>query len=256
MPRYKGSCGCYNREDARRYGLAVAVVWNDILDRAEHFDANPMWYDQQQASDRLGIPRQTVNRAVKVLQVEGRIKAKVGYRPNSRVTTTWIEILVEETEMDGKWLDELVEESKQLGDILDAQNEHPKDAQNEHPILKETKKTDLSLNGCHEVKADKEKMKPTVLYQRVKSIFRQRKDVDKKTCLEGIESLQERLDDETILELAAYCASDKYKPLEREDGSTWKPTFFWFTDPTKTEAVINVLKNTPKLTEEKRGLKW
>lgn len=111
-------------------------------------------------------------------------------------------------------------------------------------------------SGLESEVTDKEKMKPTVLYQRVKSIFRQRRDVDKKTCLEGIESLQERLDDETILELAAYCASDKYKPLEREDGSTWKPTFFWFTDPTKTEAVINVLKNTPKLTEEKRGLKW
>lgn len=144
MPRYKGSCGCYNREDARRYGLAVAVVWNDILDRAEHFDTNPMWYDQQQASDRLGIPRQTVNRAVKVLQVEGRLKAKVGYRPNSRVTTTWIEILTDETDMNGEWISEVAKESKELGDILDAQNEHPKDAQNEHPILNDTKEKRLT----------------------------------------------------------------------------------------------------------------
>lgn len=144
MPRYKGSCGCYNREDARKYGLAVAVVWNDILDRAEHFDINPMWYDQQQASDRLGIPRQTVNRAVKVLQVEGRLKAKVGYRPNSRVTTTWIEVLEDETDMNGEWISEVAKESKELGDILDAQNEHPKDAQNEHPILKETKEKRLT----------------------------------------------------------------------------------------------------------------
>lgn len=144
MPRFKGSCGCYNREDARRYGLAVAVVWNDILDRAEHFDTSPMWYDQQQASDRLGIPRQTVNRAVKILQVERRLKAKVGYRPNSRVTTTWIEVLTEQTEMDGEWIVEAAKEAKRLGDILDAQNEHPKDAQNEHPILNDTEEMILT----------------------------------------------------------------------------------------------------------------
>lgn len=146
MPRYKNSSGCYNREDARRYGLTVAVVWNDILDRAEHFDVTPMWYDQQQASERLGIPRQTINRAVKVLQVEGRLKAKVGYRPNSTTKTTWIEVLAEETEMDGKWLVEVAEEAERLGDILNAQNEHSKNAQNEHSILNDTEERDSGQN--------------------------------------------------------------------------------------------------------------
>ena len=37
MPRFKGSCGCYNREDARTIGLVPAIVWNDMLDRSEHF---------------------------------------------------------------------------------------------------------------------------------------------------------------------------------------------------------------------------
>lgn len=110
--------------------------------------------------------------------------------------------------------------------------------------------------GGSGLEADKEKMKPTVLYQRVKSIFRQRKDVDKKTCLEGIESLQERLDDETIIELATYCASDKFKPIIREDGSSWKPNFFWFTSPDKTESVVNTFKGTPSLYQEKRRLKY
>lgn len=127
MPRFKGSCGCYNRDDARRFGVVPAIVWNDMLDRAEHFNANPMWYDQCDASERLGIPRQTINRAVKTLEEAGRINTKIGYRPNTTVTTTWVTINAEESE---------------LCDNLDAQNEHPKDAQNEHPIYKDTNKTD------------------------------------------------------------------------------------------------------------------
>lgn len=103
---------------------------------------------------------------------------------------------------------------------------------------------------------DKERMKPIVVYQRVKSIFRQRKDVDKKTCLEGVKKLQERLDDESIFELATYCASDKFKPIIREDGSSWKPNFFWFTNPDKTESVVNTFKGTPSLYQEKRRLKY
>ena len=125
MPRFKGSCGCYNRDDARQFGVIPAIVWNDMLDRSEHFDTNPMWYDQCDAADRLGIPRQTINRAVKTLEEVGRIKTKLGYRPGTTITTTWVTINECET---------------QLCDNLDAQNEHPKDAQNEHPILNDTNK--------------------------------------------------------------------------------------------------------------------
>ena len=110
MPKFKDSCGCYNRDDARQLGVVAAIVWNDMLDRSEHFDSNPMWYDQCDASDRLGIPRQTVNRAVKTLEEVGRIDTKLGYRPNSSITTTWVTIHAEES---------------QLRDNLDAQNEHP-----------------------------------------------------------------------------------------------------------------------------------
>ena len=126
MPKFKGSCGCYNREDARTIGLVPAIVWNDMLDRAEHFDTNPMWYDQSDAGERLGIPRQTINRAVKTLEEVGRITTKLGYRPNTTITTTWVTINADEAE---------------LRDNLDAQNEHPKDAQNEHPIYNDTNKT-------------------------------------------------------------------------------------------------------------------
>ena len=95
MPRFKGSCGCYNRQDARELGLAPAIVWNDILDRAEHFNTNPMWYDQKDAGERLGIPERSMNRAVDKLVEAGRIAKKKGYRPGTTVSTTWITILEE-----------------------------------------------------------------------------------------------------------------------------------------------------------------
>ena len=92
MPRFRGSCGCYNREDARTIGLVPAIVWNDMLDRSEHFGINPMWYDQKDAAERLGIPERTLYRAVDVLVEAGRIAKKKGYRPGTTTSTTWVTI--------------------------------------------------------------------------------------------------------------------------------------------------------------------
>lgn len=97
MPRFKGSCGCYNREDARTIGLVPAIVWNDMLDRAEHFGINPMWYDQKDAAERLGIPERTLYRAVDALVEAGRIAKRKGYRPGTTTSTTWITINEEES---------------------------------------------------------------------------------------------------------------------------------------------------------------
>ena len=97
MPRFKGSCGCYNREDARAIGLVPAIVWNDMLDRSEHFGINPMWYDQKDAAERLGIPERTLYRAVDVLVEAGRITKKKGYRPGTTTSTTWVTINEEDS---------------------------------------------------------------------------------------------------------------------------------------------------------------
>lgn len=97
MPKFKGSCGCYNRDDARKLGLVPAIVWNDMLDRSEHFNSNPMWYDQKDAADRLGIPERTLYRAVDTLVEAGRIAKKKGYRPGTTISTTWITINEEES---------------------------------------------------------------------------------------------------------------------------------------------------------------
>lgn len=212
MPKFKGSCGCYNREDARTIGLVPAIVWNDILDRAEHFDMNPMWYDQCDAGERLGIPRQTINRAVKTLEDVGRIKTKLGYRPGTTTTTTWINIISEES---------------QTGDILDAQNEHPKDAQNEHPIYKETNNnTDNTMSAP--------RMKPSALRQELARIFKA-SDPSKKQSTESVARIQERIDDDQLI-LKAARKMKAQSPIEIK-GRMWKPDYFWFVNPDKTDTV-------------------
>lgn len=212
MPKFKGSCGCYNREDARTIGLVPAIVWNDMLDRAEHFDMNPMWYDQCDAGERLGIPRQTINRAVKTLEDVGRIKTKLGYRPGTTTTTTWINIISEES---------------QTGDILDAQNEHPKDAQNEHPIYKETNNdTDNTMSAP--------RMKPSALRQELARIFKS-SDPSKKQSTQSVAQLQERIDDDQLI-LKAARKMKAQSPIEIK-GRMWKPDYFWFVNPDKTDTV-------------------
>lgn len=128
MPKFKGSCGCYNRQDARDFGLATAIVWNDLLDRSEHFGENPMWYDQNDAAERLGMDRRAVNRAITKLNTIGRIDKKIGYRPGSSVTTTWITI-------------------KEDVSILEVPKRASRKYQNEHPILNDTNINNTNKEG-------------------------------------------------------------------------------------------------------------
>ena len=244
MPRYRGTCGCYNRQDARELGLAPAIVWNDMLDRSEHFNINPMWYDQKDAAERLGIPERSMNRAVERLVEAGRIKKKKGYRPGTTTSTTWVTIIEEES----------------VGSSRNDDLAVPRNDDLAVPILKDTKENDTDTIGISNVEASSDetiRMKPEVLYTRTKSIFKQRKDIDRKQCVEGIRKLQERLGDEDILAFASYCATEaRSKPLVGNDGTEWHPTFFWFTDPNKTDKVVNMFKRTPQLYEEKKKLKW
>lgn len=127
MPRFKGSCGCYNREDARQLGLAAAVVWNDMLDRAEHFDANPMWYDQKEAANRLGMSETSLKRAVDKLVDAERITKRKGYRPGTTISTTWITIF-----------ENVNSDTSRKSDLT-----LPRKSDLVLPILNDTKETDL-----------------------------------------------------------------------------------------------------------------
>lgn len=190
MPRFKGSCGCYNRQDARELGLAPAIVWNDMLDRAEHFDANPMWYDQRDAAERLGIPERTMARAVEKLVEAGRISKKRGYRPKTTVQTTWVTILGDE-ECDGRFRNH---------DLADSETTDLADS-----ILKETKERDSLLEVAKEGGCEEEDVAIipltqllATISQLVRSHNRREKDklfFDKKKMETNYNQLKEKLED-------------------------------------------------------------
>lgn len=217
MPKYKGTCGCYNKDDARQFGVVPAIVWNDMLDRSEHFDANPMWYDQCDAAERLGIPRQTINRAVKTLEEVGRIETRLGYRPGTTITTTWVTIN---------------EDESQLRDNLDAQNEHPKDAQNEHPIYKETN-NDTATAGCQQ------RMKPSALRDAIAREFKKRPTSPTQSRL-ATEKLQEQMSDDDILRVIKNRSKGTFT---KKDGTTWEANPAWVFNPNNTGAFVTWASN-------------
>ena len=110
--------------------------------------------------------------------------------------------------------------------------------------------TEVGDNNNRKEGEDEEKtrMKPTVLYSRLKSIYHIRKDADKKNCVRAVEKLQEVFDDDTIIEAASrFYSVDRLKPNRFEDGTTWWPDFFWFLNPNKTDVVTQKIKKIPNL---------
>ena len=176
MPKYKGTCGCYNRQDARELGLVPAIVWNDMLDRSEHFGINPMWYDQKDAAERLGIEYHRLNRSLQILKDAGRITVSGGLRPNSNTRTTWVTILEDDSEISNS-------------NFRNEQNVHFGNEQNEISILKETEEKDTNTGIANN---ETGRIKPAQLYSRVHSFFGGRHD-RRKTMIEAIEKLQEEL---------------------------------------------------------------
>lgn len=110
--------------------------------------------------------------------------------------------------------------------------------------------TEVGDNNNRKEGSDDEKarMKPTVLYSRLKSIYHIRKDADKKNCVRAVEKLQEVFDDDTIIEAASrFYSVDRLRPNRFEDGTTWWPDFFWFLNPNKTDVVTQKIKKVPGL---------
>ena len=219
MPRYRGSCGCYNRQDARELGLAAAIVWNDMTDRSEQFDMNPMWYDQKDAAERLGIPERSMNRAVERLVEAGRIKKKRGYRPGTTVSTTWVTIL--EESVGGSRNDDLAV---------------PRNDDLAVPILKETKEKDTN----NEELPTGERIKPAQLYSRIHSFFGGRHD-RRKAMVAAIAVLQTELSDETIIlgcqEIAAH---PTFKTKEGNE-ITWTLSMLLLRDAAGLDRTADIL---------------
>lgn len=234
MPRYKGSCGCYNRQDARELGLAAAIVWNDMLDRSEHFDINPMWYDQKSAAERLGIPERSMNRAVERLVEAGRMAKKRGYRPGTTTQTTWVTVIAEEDDSVGGFRND---------DLAVSRNDDLAVS-----ILKETKNNDTEL-GTAEV--DDQKMKPEALYSRVKVFWKGPNEL-RKQKVAALAKLQEDLSDETIIEGFRLIAKNPTISLSNGDEFTYTLTNMLVRDDL-TKTAVNLVKAVEKSQVKKKG---
>ena len=147
MPKFKGSCGAYSKEDALELGLTAAVIWNDILNRAEWLNTTKIYYEQNKAGDRLGIPRQTINTNLKKLESSGRIIVSGGYIPNTSIRTTFIEIT-----------DDYISDNSddnELDDNQEAENGIPKEAENGIPYIKyDTKGNNTNIKESKERKEE------------------------------------------------------------------------------------------------------
>lgn len=212
MPRYKGSCGCYNREDARTIGLVPAIVWNDMLDRSEHFDINPMWYDQKDAAERLGIPERTLYRAVDTLVEVGRIAKKKGYRPGTTISTTWITI----------------NESESVAVPGTTHLAVPRNDDLAVPIYKETNNETNTMPATA-------RMKPSALRQELARIFKSN-DPSKTRSTQAVAQLQNKIEDDSLIIKAARKMKNQ-EPVNL-NGKEWKPDYFWFVNPDKTDIVV------------------
>ena len=221
MPRFKGSCGCYNRQDARELGLAPAIVWNDMIDRAEHFDMNPMWYDQKDAAERLGMSETTLKRSADKLVEAGRISKKKGYRPGTTVSTTWVTILEEDYDTSRK--SDLTLPSK--SDLT-------------LPIYNETEERDSGEEVPEETV-----MKPEALYSRVHSFFKGPNEM-RKQKIAALKRLREEfgLSDDTIIN--GMRAISENKTIKFKDGNefTFTLTYLLLREDLERTATLLVQK--------------
>lgn len=222
MPRFKGSCGCYNRQDARELGLAPAIVWNDMIDRAEHFDMNPMWYDQKDAAERLGMSETTLKRAADKLVEAGRITKRKGYRPGTTTSTTWVTILEEDYDTSRK------------SDLT-----LPRKSDLTLPILKETKENETETKEPQNVS----RMKPEALYARVHSFFKGPNEM-RKQKVQAIKQLQEEyeLSDKTILDGMKAISENKTIKFENGDEFTFTLTHLLLRSDLEKTATLLVRK--------------
>lgn len=92
------------------------------------------------------------------------------------------------------------------------------------------------------------RMRPQVLYTRLKSIYHIKKDADKKSCIRAVEKLQEVFDDETIIGAAQnFYNKRRLNPSKFSDGRTWWPDFFWVLNEHKFDSVVQEIKKVPGL---------
>lgn len=184
MPKFSGSCGCYNREMAQKFGVITAIIYNDIEDKFDYYEREGELQDgyfylsQTNRADALAIPRKSYGQGLSRLEEAGLIKKKVGYKPGTAIKATWV-MLVREDERTAFSLGE---------------NDQSRLGENDQSIYNDTKEPDSpqeSVDGG---------MRPEALYSRVHSMFKGPHEM-RKQKIEAICHLKDeyQLSDDTIL---------------------------------------------------------
>lgn len=176
MPKYPGSCGCYNREMAREFGVIAAIIYNDIEDKYDYYEREGELQDgyfylsQTNRADALAIPRRTYCREVAKLEEAGVIKKKVGYKPGSTTKVTWVKLVRDDA----------------VCPISLCQNDQSRLCQNDQSILYETKERDYTA------------VTPVVVFLRVNPSGKAWKSQRVYSTQEEVDRLEESDPDSTI----------------------------------------------------------
>lgn len=207
MPKYSGSCGCYNREMAQEFGVITAIIYNDIEDKFDYYEREGELQDgyfylsQTNRADALAIPRKSYGQGLSRLEEAGLIKKKVGYKPGTTIKATWV-MLVREDER----------ASFSLGE-----NDQSRMGENDQSILYDTKEPDSPAESVSEG------MRPEVLYSRVHSMFKGPHEM-RKQKIEAIRTLKDtyQLSDDTILNgFRAIADNPTFIIKETKEEVTW-----------------------------------
>lgn len=95
MPLYEGSCGCYNWDEAKQFGVTAAILLNWFKNSYRHYKNKGelvdgmFWHDQKDVADELAFGVKMLCNAIDVLEGASVIKKKIGYRPGTTKKTTW-----------------------------------------------------------------------------------------------------------------------------------------------------------------------
>lgn len=220
----------FDREMASEYGITAALLYQELKRKQHYWESQDklndgfFWCDQGAIAEWLLVHHNTIGKAAKTLEDAGLIEKKISYKPGTLTPTTWWKV-VEKSEIPPKVI---------------ACNPSKSDFH----IKAENTPSYTTAPAAIAVR-----MKPSALRQELARIFKA-KDPSVKQSNQSVAKLQERIDDDSLIIKAARKMKAQ-APIEI-NGKMWKPDYFWFVNPDKTDVVTKRIIEAVKseLTEE------
>lgn len=187
----------FNRELAKEYGVSAALLYQE-LQRSQYYweragklnDDGMFWKDQKDIAEWILLSTKTISRAIKDLEDAGLIKKKVGYRPGTTTPTTWWRVISKTDKMSI---------SKNGHDVHFYIKANTKSNTVKENDKGDNQEDNSSLDSSSE-DGGEVRMRPEVLYQKVRQVWPGSNNEMRKQKVAGLEKLQEDLSDESIIE--------------------------------------------------------